>query len=149
MGIRRSIETDVTEPATTAGDEFSSVMRPWRSHNRLAVLRLRTDVTGASRVPVKRAGDLVLACWHEGKPFATGWMLHHIGFACVLNEPDVEVIERSVDRITADRRLDREDFDIQIEEVRRSVRLGYYAVARAELRGAMMILDTMEKRDGR
>lgn len=54
-----------------------------------------------------------------------------------------------VDRIMADRRLDREDFDIQIEEVRRSVRLGYYAVARAELRGAMMILDTMEKRDGR
>jgi hypothetical protein len=68
--------------------------RPWRSHNGYAVLRLRTDVTGANRKPVKRAGDLVLAHWHQGAPFATGWMLHDIGFACVLKLDDVEVIER-------------------------------------------------------
>ena len=69
--------------------------RPWRSYHGYAVLRLRTDVTGASMKPVKRAGDLVLARWHNGAlPFAKGWMLHDIGFVCILNEPDVVVVER-------------------------------------------------------
>jgi len=52
-----------------------------------------TDVQGASDTPVKFAGDIVLARWHDGTaPFTTGWLLHGVGFGCILNEPDVEVL---------------------------------------------------------
>lgn len=44
------------------------------------------------------------------------------------------------------RRLDREDFEIQIEAAMASVAKGYYATARAELRGAILMLDKMERR---
>jgi len=67
--------------------------RTWRDHHGYALLRLRTDVTGANRQPVRRAGDLVVARWHKGAPFKTGWMLIGIGFACVLGERDVEVVD--------------------------------------------------------
>lgn len=71
------------------------LLRPWRSHQGLAVLRLRVDVTGASRIPQRRAGDLVLARWHTGRPpMAKGWLIQDVGFLCIVNEPDVEVIER-------------------------------------------------------
>lgn len=71
------------------------LLRPWRSHQRLAVLRLRVDVVGASRVPVRRAGQLVYARWWGGHaPFAEGWMIDGIGFPQILNEPDVEIIEK-------------------------------------------------------
>jgi hypothetical protein len=37
----------------------------------------------------------VLARWHPGTPpFAQGWLLHGIGFSCILNAPDVEVLEK-------------------------------------------------------
>lgn len=73
----------------------SPLLRGWRSHNRLAVLRLKVDVTGASRIPIRRAGQFVLGRWWNGdQPFAKGWMIQNIGFSCILNEPDVEVVER-------------------------------------------------------
>lgn len=79
----------------TTDDRLRPEMHRWRSHNGYAILRLRTDVRGASYTSVKRPGDLVLARWHTGiVPFAKGWMLHDIGFTCILNEPDVEVMER-------------------------------------------------------
>ena len=67
-------------------------MSEWRRRNGFALLRLMTDVTGASDTPVKHSGDLVLARWNAMPPFVNGWMLYGIGFSCVLNEPDVEVI---------------------------------------------------------
>jgi len=70
-------------------------MSEWRRRNGYALLRLMTDVRGASDTPVKRSGDLVLARWHNGMPpFAKGWMLHGVGFGCILNAPDAEVIEQ-------------------------------------------------------
>ena len=74
---------------------LSPLLRGWRVYHRLAVLRLRTDVVGASRIPIRRSGDIVLASWSSGmKPFAKGWRIRDIGFTCILNEPDVEIIER-------------------------------------------------------
>lgn len=54
-----------------------------------------------------------------------------------------------LDNLMRERLLDREDYAIQIEAAQRSMERGYYAVAKAELRGAILILDTMEKRNGR
>ena len=54
-----------------------------------------------------------------------------------------------LDDILRTRRLDREDFDIQLDAARRSAARGHYATARAELAGAGLILATMEKRDGK
>lgn len=71
------------------------LLRPWRSHQGLAVLRLRADVVGARRIPVRRTGDLVFAAWSSGQPpLAKGWLIQDVGFLCVMNEPEVEVIER-------------------------------------------------------
>jgi len=71
------------------------LLRGWRSGRGLTVLRLRVDITGASGVPVCRAGDLVFARWNTGQPpIAKGWVIQDIDFLCVLNEPDVEIIER-------------------------------------------------------
>jgi hypothetical protein len=82
--------SETTDPRMT-----EPLMRPWRSHHGLAVLRLMVDVVGASRIPKRRAGDLVLASWHNGQPpMAKGWLIWDIGFPCIVNEPDVEVIER-------------------------------------------------------
>jgi hypothetical protein len=50
--------------------------------------------------------------------------------------------------LLTERRLDREDYQIQIEAAARSIELGYYGCAKAELRGAILILDMMEERDG-
>lgn len=73
--------------------ETDPLLKAWRSHQGLAVLRLRADVVGASRIPVRRAGDLVLARWHSGKPpLAKGWLIRGIGFLCIMNEPNVEVV---------------------------------------------------------
>jgi hypothetical protein len=47
------------------------------------------------------------------------------------------------------RRLDREHYRSQVEAAALSVEKGYYATAKAELRGAVVILDKMEKREGR
>lgn len=52
-------------------------------------------------------------------------------------------------KVLDDRRLDLEDFDIQIEAARESARRGFTATARAELRGAMCVLNTMDRRTGR
>lgn len=54
-----------------------------------------------------------------------------------------------LDTILTARRLWREDLVIQLEAALVSADEGNYATARAELRGAMLILDSMEKRDGR
>lgn len=51
--------------------------------------------------------------------------------------------------ILTTRRIWREDLIIQLDAALRSADKGYYASARAELRGAILILDSMEKRDGR
>lgn len=48
-----------------------------------------------------------------------------------------------------DQRLYREDFEIQLDAAKASVRRGHYAAARGELNGAVMILKAMEKRDDR
>lgn len=76
---------------------LSSHMRgPWLAARNLSLLRLRVDISGAERVPVKRVGDYVLARWNAGGSaslFAKGWMIQGCGFSCVLNEPDVEVIK--------------------------------------------------------
>jgi hypothetical protein len=53
------------------------------------------------------------------------------------------------DKAQADHRLDREDSETQIEAVRHFVERGNYAVARAELRGAILFLARIEKRDAR
>jgi hypothetical protein len=75
-------------------------MSGWRRRHGYALLRLRTDVTGASGIPVKRPGDLVLARWHDGTPpFARGWMLHGIDFECILTAPEVDVIEQPSERV--------------------------------------------------
>jgi hypothetical protein len=42
--------------------------------------------------------------------------------------------------------LDLEDFDVQVEAARESLASGYYALARAELRGAMLAIDVAERR---
>jgi hypothetical protein len=71
----------------------SPTFRAWLSYRRLAALRLRVDVTGTSRIPTRRAGEIVLASWSPGiRPLAKGWMIQDIGFLCILNEPNVEVI---------------------------------------------------------
>ena len=49
-------------------------------------------------------------------------------------------------KVLLDRQHDREDLEIQIECAMKSARRGFYATARAELRGAMLILTTMERR---
>jgi len=54
-----------------------------------------------------------------------------------------------LDKVLRERQLDREDFDIQLDAARKSVTLGHYATARAELNGALLILGLMERRDGR
>lgn len=54
-----------------------------------------------------------------------------------------------LDAVLNARRLWREDLVIQLDAALASADRGYYATARGELRGAMMILDSMEKRDGR
>jgi hypothetical protein len=51
-----------------------------------------------------------------------------------------------LDALVRERRLDREDFEIQIEAALASARRGFFATARAELRGAMMMLDKMQRR---
>lgn len=71
-----------------------SLLRAWRSYQGLAILRLKADVTGASGIPIRRAGDLVFAKWNSQPPFAKGWRILEIGFACIMNESDVEVLER-------------------------------------------------------
>ena len=87
--------SDGKENMTRHADVFSPLLAPWRRHQRLAVLRLRADVVGASRVPVYRAGQRVLATWSSGqRPLASGWIIRGAGFLCIMNEPDVEVIER-------------------------------------------------------
>lgn len=43
-------------------------------------------------------------------------------------------------------RLDEEDFAIQLDAARRSFSLGHYASAAAELRGAILVLDQIERR---
>lgn len=53
-----------------------------------------------------------------------------------------------LDAVLRERQLDRQDFDIQIDAARESMTKGWYAAARAELRGAIVILDGMEKRRG-
>src|SRR4051794_32327397 len=53
------------------------------------------------------------------------------------------------DKTQADRRLSLEDFEIQLEAARQSAKRGYYAVARAELRGAILFLNALEKPEGR
>ena len=53
------------------------------------------------------------------------------------------------DKVHADRLADPEGFETQIEAARQSVDRGNYAVARAELRGAILFLDRIEKRDPR
>lgn len=84
-------------------DATAPEMSEWRRRNGYALLRMRTDVSGASGIPVKRPGDLVLAKWHGGgPPFATGWMLHGIGFSCIINAPDVDVIEQPSMRTQGD-----------------------------------------------
>lgn len=78
-----------------AGDRFHPMMRPWRCHNGLAVVRLQADVVGADLVPRMRAGALALARWSAGKPpLARGWIVQDVGFLCIMREPDVDVIER-------------------------------------------------------
>jgi hypothetical protein len=54
-----------------------------------------------------------------------------------------------LDTVLTKRRLDREDYQIQIDAAARSMERGYYATARAELRGAILILTSMEEREGR
>jgi hypothetical protein len=71
------------------------LLRPRRSRQGLAVLRLKADVVGASRIPKRRAGEMVFARWSAGQPpLAKGWIIQDVGFLCIMNEPDVEVIER-------------------------------------------------------
>jgi len=73
---------------------FSAAMRPWRVHHGLTVLRLNVDIAGADLEPRWRAGDLVLARWWHGQPpFAKGWMVQDISMSCILNEPDVDVVD--------------------------------------------------------
>jgi hypothetical protein len=55
----------------------------------------------------------------------------------------------TLDKAQTDRHLGREDFEIQLEAARKSVERGNYAVARAELRGAILFLNQIEKHDGR
>jgi hypothetical protein len=87
------VKVRATGEATEA--MLSPLLRPWRSHQRLAVLRLKVDVTGASLIPARRAGDIVLATWSPGNQgLAKGWMIRGLGFLAIVNEPDVEVIER-------------------------------------------------------
>lgn len=79
----------------TADPMTDPLLRSWRRGQGFAVLRLRSDVVGASRIPVRKTGDLVFATWSSGQPpLAKGWLLHDVGFTCILRQPDVEVIER-------------------------------------------------------
>ncbi len=53
---------------------------------------------------------------------------------------------KSADDLIRERRLDREDLQIQFDAALRSVAVGHFAAARAELAGAEMILNGIEKR---
>lgn len=53
-----------------------------------------------------------------------------------------------LDALMRERRLDCEDYAIQIEAAQRSMERGYFATAKAELRGAIEVLGMMEKRCG-
>jgi hypothetical protein len=46
-----------------------------------------------------------------------------------------------------DKRLDLEDFDVQVNAARASMERRHYAAARAELRGAMLAIDSAERKD--
>lgn len=58
-----------------------------------------------------------------------------------------------IDAVVAGRRLApavtlklvREDYQVQIDAAARSVERRHYATAKAELRGALLMLDTMQK----
>lgn len=54
-----------------------------------------------------------------------------------------------VDRVLRDRQLDREDLQIQLESAAMAAERGLYATARAQLRGAVWIIDAMETRCGK
>ena len=78
---------------TDVKDYLRPELRPWRSFYGFAVLRLRVEIKGADRTPKRMAGDLVLARWRDSQPpMADGWLIHGIGFPCVMQEPDVEVV---------------------------------------------------------
>ncbi|HEX3993304.1 MAG TPA: hypothetical protein VHX39_19190, partial [Acetobacteraceae bacterium] len=66
---------DTTDEATM----LSPVLKGWRAVQGFAVLRLRVDVVGADRVPVRRAGDLVFATRPAG-PYAKGWSIQKLPF---------------------------------------------------------------------
>jgi hypothetical protein len=51
-------------------------------------------------------------------------------------------------KVMIDRRLDREDFQLQLDGVRDAVERHHWATARAMLRGAMLMVNLMEKRSG-
>lgn len=85
----------VDEAIAADDNQFSPMLRNWRAAQGFGVLRLRKDVAGADARALARNGDLVLAHWVEGDPnIADGWRLDGVGFLCVLNEPDIEVVER-------------------------------------------------------
>jgi hypothetical protein len=84
----------MTDKPKTTNPMTDPLLRSWRRARGFAVLRLRSDAVGASRIPVRKSGDLVFATWSAGqRPLAKGWLLHDIGFTCVMKESDVEVIE--------------------------------------------------------
>ena len=73
----------------------TTLMRRFRAHHGLALLRLKVYIKGAPFAPKALAGDTVTARWNDGATnIARGWVIQDIGMLCVLNEPDVEVIER-------------------------------------------------------
>lgn len=86
------------------------------------------------------AGALVATAAARGRHAAA------VGPSAVRPDP-AATQETPLDKDQIDRRRDPEDFEIQIEAARRSMVRGFYATARSELRGAMLILDRMEKRD--
>jgi hypothetical protein len=53
-----------------------------------------------------------------------------------------------IESVLRERRLDREDLEIQIEAAQTSVARGFYATAIAELRRAIMIIEKMADRCG-
>ena len=85
----------MTEKTTPEAERLSPEWKPWRVREGLSILRLKVDVRAAAIEPARRAGDLVLAAWTERTPhFAAGWLLRGLGFICILDDRDVEVVER-------------------------------------------------------
>jgi hypothetical protein len=75
--------------------EIAEIVHRARPQNAgtMEVLRLEVDlIRPTSGDVIFPAGDLVVAHWTGGLyGLAKGWLIHNVGFTCVMREPDVSI----------------------------------------------------------